>query len=360
VTDRILEANERVIQILREVLEELPDQWDALEALVTVHHDSYCRARALGDSRLGSLRKDLLQMQSLHPDNRGPYLAEMLLLRLWTEERFSESSSHSSTIPESWKVAEDEAAALTADFALLDLNGGVRTLTQQMVLLIAQYVSRFENKQCCFTDIKPYLASLDLKENRQFLDWIRDRAEALRSSLSANVKNFNSAVSEQKTDGKEVPEQICRLSKLLQMDYFLKVAESPSTTEQGEEAWPFIRSLVNLYCVTHEVAGGRGVGGLREVQPGDELLMLASTAMKRQLLASRNGNVQEDEFLRLSTKWAVLLGIGREKSPHSYCFTVELLEPLRYLCCSRYALDLFNTLGVRYIQVFLTLPLSLF
>jgi hypothetical protein len=129
--------------------------------------------------------------------------------------------------------------------------------------------------------------------------------------------------------------------------------------------------------VTHEVAGGRGVGGLREVQPGDELLMLASTAMKRQLLALRdviksaspsevressspflliaaqtyNTELQEEELVRLSLNWAVLLGIGREKSPHSYCFTVELLEPLRYLSCGKYALELFNTLGVRYIQV---------
>lgn len=44
-------------------------------------------------------------------------------------------------------------------------------------------------------------------------------------------------------------------------------------------------------------------------------------------------------------------------SPHSYCFTVELLEPLRYLSCTKYALELYNTLGVRYIQVLLLLTI---
>lgn len=283
VTERILAANDQVIQILKEVLIELPDQWDALEALVTVHHDSYCRSKALGDSRLGALRKDLLQMQSLHPDNRGPYLAEMLLLRLWTETSLSENHSQSLPIPESWTFGEDQTASLATDFALLNLNGGVRTLAQLMVLLVVQYISKFESKQCCFTDIKPYLTSVYLKENHQFMDWMRARAATLRSSLEANVQNFNSAPSEENS-GKEVPEQICRLSKLLQIEFFLKVGSDTL----GDEAWQFVRSLVNLYCVTHEVAGGRGVGGLREVQPGDELLMLASTAMKRKLLASRD------------------------------------------------------------------------
>jgi hypothetical protein len=91
----------------------------------------------------------------------------------------------------------------------------------------------------------------------------------------------------------EVPNQICRLNKHLQMDFFLKLAQAGegyggAREEGGEGVWRAIRSLVNLYCVTHEVAGGRGVGGLREVQPGDELLLLASTALKRLLLTQRD------------------------------------------------------------------------
>jgi hypothetical protein len=56
-------------------------------------------------------------------------------------------------------------------------------------------------------------------------------------------------------------------------------------------------------------------------------------------------------LVKLSLQWASILQVGRKSSPESYCFTVDILEPLRMLSCTEYAIESFNTLSVKYIQV---------
>lgn len=279
-TARILESNERVLPILREVLTELPDQWDALETLVTVTFDSYVRSKRQEDFRLGDLRNELQHMQSAHSENRGPYLAELLLLQLWMEDK-RRTGEVSPILPQCWSVTDE--SSLSEKFSELNLNSDNRTMIQELIYLLAQYILRYDTKQCCFTDIKPYLSLIDSQEYVHFLHWIRSRCDKIREKLLSNVHLARDAQSDEAA--REVPEQICQISKLLQMEYYLKIANHQ---ESDVDPWQFVRSLIDLYSVTHEVAGGKGVGGLREAQPGDELLMLASTVLKRQLLSFRN------------------------------------------------------------------------
>lgn len=42
---------------------------------------------------------------------------------------------------------------------------------------------------------------------------------------------------------------------------------------------------------------------------------------------------------------------GRKNSPYNYGFKLELLDPIRSLACGQYALDAFNSLEIKYIQV---------
>lgn len=349
-TETILNANNRVVTILREVLTELPDQWDALETLVTVSYDSYSRNTSTINS-LGELRSDLLKMQSINASNRGPYLAELLLLRLWTQGFQHESNIP--LLPTCWGESEGSGEEkIASEFSHLHLSTESvgRTMKQEMTRLLIQYILKFESRQCCFTDIKPYISTLDHENCYLLTNWVSSRAESIQSELLSVADNFTQNPNDDRI--KDVPEQLCRLSKLLQIDYFLTVVTNIELPL--EKQWTLVRSLLNLFCQTHAVAGGRGVGGLREVQPGDELLMLASTILRRLSISQKsllNSDEEEVYFLNVNLSWGALLGIGREKSPHSFCFTVDNLEPLRELSCGKYALEEFNTLGVRYIQV---------
>ena len=60
---------------------------------------------------------------------------------------------------------------------------------------------------------------------------------------------------------------------------------------------------------------------------------------------------RELALVKKSLQWTSILQVGRKLSPESYCFTVEMLEPLRLLNCSEYAIEQFNALSVKYIQV---------
>ena len=287
---RIIEANQRVLVILKGVITELPDQWDALESFVNFNMDSYRRNKTLGNdttSSLSLLHEEILQMQTISEANRGPFLAEMLLLQKWTEERCIETGNDSPSLPELWNSGTT-STTLNVDeiFQSLSLNHqqpSTRLMQNEMVLLLIKYILRFESKQCCFTDIKPYLNSLNLTSSLQLQNWINSRIAPLQSSLLTISQNINDGNSTNEPEDltRDVPENLCRLSKLFQIQYFIKLHHQ--IHESHEEQSQFIKLLVTLYCVTHSIAAGKGVGGLREVQPGDELLMLASTVLRNQV-----------------------------------------------------------------------------
>jgi hypothetical protein len=75
-----------------------------------------------------------------------------------------------------------------------------------------------------------------------------------------------------------------------------------STNNQEQIA----HELLDLYCLTHKLGAGKGVGGLREVQPGDELLMLCSTVLRLGVLNYRKKAVlaaaqRPNEVIRLAS-----------------------------------------------------------
>jgi hypothetical protein len=42
---------------------------------------------------------------------------------------------------------------------------------------------------------------------------------------------------------------------------------------------------------------------------------------------------------------------GRVSSPYNYGYKIELIEPLRAIGCGQYALDAYNNLEVKHVQV---------
>lgn len=190
---------------------------------------------------------------------------------------------------------------------------------------------------------------------------------------------------------------------------YLVDASLPLTEWLGAES-----GRVALYeCMKRECEGG--VGGEREVQPGDELLLLCSAAHRldyRQQLVSQlnvssateqvsvpvsesesvaeshiqsssrhltltddsysnnssssgsnNGNNNNKSSLQLFMKaleWASLAMTGVEGSPCNFALRLEALEPLRLLGVGEAALVVYNKLGAKYIQVYIVLYCAIY
>ena len=105
-----------------------------------------------------------------------------------------------------------------------------------------------------------------------------------------------------------------------------------------------------------------GVGGDREVQPGDELLLLASAIRREQCpLGDIEGGLEgqaDSQRLLSVAHWARLLLAGVVASPYSYAFRVELVDPLRQLGAAEAVAEVFGALKARHVQVSYILELE--
>jgi len=352
--------------LLKEVLVELPDQWDALESLVRLHIDSCIDSEGRCDLPvICRFHEELKSMQSQPVKNRGPFLAEMLLLCSWCDV-VSKAQGSPADLPSCWtsSAAEDDVTEAMHNMTIESAVGVESSLSasaqRELIRLVSSYMKMFDCKQCCFTDIKPYMAKLSGPAAESLRLWATHRAaefhdELLRLAEADALEHAKDTSStkdgDRSSDTNMVATLLCRLCKLLQVDYFLAI-----TNGRPPSALTSPQSLLDIYCRTHAVGAGKCVGGLREVQPGDELLLLASTIMKKELMSCRlksdvDEAAREDELTQLSLRWASLLQVGRTSSSHSYCFPLELLEPLRMLGCAEYALESFNSLSVKFIQL---------
>lgn len=113
---------------------------------------------------------------------------------------------------------------------------------------------------------------------------------------------------------------------------------------------------------------GEGVGGDREVLPSDEILLvfsslyhwilenrlkyLQSNALSNSTTGSYPLQLLNDSYGRSCLiQWMSVLYLGRESSPYSYPFPLELMEALRLAGCGETSVVAFNSLGVKHVQV---------
>ncbi len=94
--------------------------------------------------------------QAAQPKLRGPYLAELHLLTQYTQ--FLLSTPERASFSNLWPAA---SAGLDLPDLSIGLNASnvLHSLVLQCVTLIAAYVRRFSTKQCCFSDVKPYICA---------------------------------------------------------------------------------------------------------------------------------------------------------------------------------------------------------
>ena len=346
-----------MINLLNEVLVDLPDQWDALETLVQIHCDGYKKVSSIvnNDSKIEAFHNDIIRMQEVNYTARGPYLVELFYLQ--EIQKLLEQDDINITSSNLWFMTKkedivDNITTLLSDLKINDQKvttflEQVPSFQQEMIRLLIQYVTKFDSKQCCFTDIKRYLSSLFTSGTRSLAveimqTWVQEQVSTLTTELVA----LSTADDKEQSKVQDATILLCRISKLLQIDYYFTTTSECSTIKMSEHG--NVSALQDMYANTYGLLAGKGIGGLREVQPGDELLMLCCTDKWERVCKSSE---KDSEYLSKCLDWTETVILGREASPHNYCFPVESFEPLRRLACAEYAMDSFNKLEVKYIQV---------
>lgn len=320
----------------------------------------------------------LEDLQRRHPKLRGPFLAELYALRRWATSK--------------------------------DVNGTLssecESLLRRLASRLENYVQRFQGKPCCFADLQPLLASLGesipspasealwatlMQSTSQMRDTV---ANELRSTIAARTTGGPSTSEEvvglaeeaeegegeggeggedgrKKTNRKGrrpkkpkkkagsssvAPEPVMkpvdapRLQALaardsdvvVQLTAYAQVdlvasrcaVRLPSTTEQSLEE--FLEQRLSLFAAS-TVLFANGVGGeLRCQQPGDDVMLTVSQRLKRAADAA---------------DWSAALLFALEKSKFNFHLKMDLLEASWRLDHAALALEMWQGLGVKNIQV---------
>jgi hypothetical protein len=168
--------------------------------------------------------------------------------------------------------------------------------------LVITYIFKFSSKFCCFCDVKDivyYIASfqsvsvpqpsrIETKLITSIATWADSRASILMSELDDIVQKFQEI---QKTDNGKIAdhtsaelrenavELLCSVNKLFQISFFIKLKAGVESEHVSRDA------LLSLYFSTKPICAG-GIGGEREVQPGDELFLFLSATLRQRLCPS--------------------------------------------------------------------------
>jgi hypothetical protein len=386
-----------VLEESRKVLQDYPDQWSAHEecayilstgSLLPQKHG--ITGAALGNTKdVGSNdpveinvsqvlehRLYLHSLQEEHSYLRGPFLAEIFLLSI----AFRSSSPTALVLMDGWVKTSSPA-----DFE----SAASPCMMTEFITLLSKYLDKFQSKQCCFSDIKPYLETL-ICDNKQHAtsETINDNLEALDTWISLRMSQIKSEVRSiiEERNNKTVDDEIrnccvrllCGYSKFGQVkiliNHLRQISFGLESIADNTQILQNDREMIEIHLVSKEICA-ESIGGEREVQPGDELLLLRSN-MHRCLLNGNqstlvsiqgqtpiSGSIDCDQLYRYlihHIQWAELIRAGITTSPYSYTMKLELMDIYRKLNLASSAKTLFEGLGSRHVQsdtmTFLLMP----
>lgn len=350
---------------LQAMLEDYPDDWVSLKDLEILRFNNASNK----EEAVISHQKWLINHESLNPRIRGPLLAQLsLLIQL-------------NSLPSSW------TKITVSDQVTVPLPNFGEGINREMIHHIVVYIHRFCSKQCCYSDLKPYLIHLTDKSSsdddnsrkiiislikycislassyeqtlKEKIATSKDNIDSILSSLSVDDKdgNISTATAEIRNEYLKLVTSIC---KLHQIAFFL---ENRLEMEGDEEKLNISR---NLFWLTWPLVQG-GIGGEREVQPCDEFGLLVSTIHrgKCHTLQKKYDSVCKSEtfekifsvnrdYLNLFQslfQWISDLEQMSTTSQYNYMFPLEKMCPYRSLAAGKQCLDLYGELNVRHIQV---------
>ena len=188
----------QIINELQILLKLYPDQWNMHHLLVncTISSNSLETQKEFPDyelsdrlemvsshvivdaSKVLNHQKFLRELQILNPKLRGPYLAELLLLQKITGCRIPLLPLPNIYL-ESYGMADE-----------------VNTERLYLANLVCQYIWTFRYKQCCFSDLRPFISTTfgaDIMLLESFQSWLSIKRDELQVVVHQSVQARNKA-----------------------------------------------------------------------------------------------------------------------------------------------------------------------
>jgi tetratricopeptide (TPR) repeat protein len=342
-----LNRREEAEQQLCSLLDLFPDHWDGYSKLID---STLVRSAATSDvaeaaAPVVALRALILERRERDPLLRASWLAEMILLQRWYCQAAAAGASDADALPAGWTTS-----SAPADFTLPGEEEAPASIyLLEASRLLAGYVEKFGTKACCFSDLKPVLEGVHtcgvaaVSCLSAFRSWCLARAAATQQTLEdacATDKVREATTTEALPHREKYMKLICGICKTHQLAVFCEALLRDLGVDIESDMARY-QNLTSLFTLSLPL-GAHGIGGDREVQPCDELMLLLSAHHRR---AAQSGTV-DDHLL-----WAVMLQSAMNLSAHNYSFPLEALDPLRALAAGKASLTAFSKLGVKHVQV---------
>lgn len=332
---------DEVVALFRRRLAVNPDQWADWMGLLDASMQQQQQAvSGSGGScpEVQATQALVLELQAAQPTFRGPYLAEMeLLLRL----------AKAGAPQEQEQGLEGLAPAEPSE-----------SLGARMRRLLLAYLGRFGTKLCCFDDLLPYATALAAGGAAHLSPLVQDFERML-------AENSVAAFTDEALQGEEErPAVVRRLQVCIRTRQLLRLlrtgpcAAAAVTDKASDGGGAHERRKAEVAAVSAEYSRTLFVnegaeGGQREVQQGDELVLLAAHLLEEAAQAAVAGGGGGDEKAALLARLeaAVLLEQGLRYSPYNYHFRLALLATYDRLAAGAPAIDQYNQLEVKQVQL---------
>lgn len=312
-----------------------PDQWADWVGLLDATLQQEQRQHT--DPEVQAVQALALELQAQEPSFRGPYLGEMeLLLRLAKAGRGPEEAPDLGAAAPSATAGETLGAAISR--------------------LVLAYVGRFGAKLCCFDDLLPYVTALAAGGNTPVVAPLVQKLEALAAENSVAGHTDEALQAEEERPAVARRLQLCiRTHQLLRLLRTGPSATAVANADGDSEAQRWRRRQEEVAALSAEYSRTLFVnegaeGGQREVQQGDELLLLVAHLLE-EVAALGSEAAEPKAALRARLEAAVLLEQGLRYSPYNYHFRLALLATYDRLAAGEPAIDQYNQLDVKQVQL---------
>lgn len=179
--------------------------------------------------------------------------------------------------------------------------------------LVKQYFSNFSDKNCCFEDLKPYVASLQEGELSSWLAFLKEQAEAKDISTTAGL---------------------ARLINVFKLQRFSNKSARTETEEQADSA-AYLKAYFEALPVGKDLPE-------TELQPADDLAILAANALVSAWVIAR-----KEPYLHQAL---VVLEYASSRSKQNYQFRVLAVRLYRLLAANTPAVSHYRTMDVKQVQ----------
>lgn len=373
---------DKAATVLQLLIEQSPDQWSYYVSLINLAGKRHGLSEGGERADIGQWPPSLMstlrlirRLQQQHARWRGPFLAEMELLKR-AMQWFGSDSQSPEIEPEDGVLADDGDKDENR-------NHNEDKLWGLLCGCVSTYMTKFSAKLCCFRDMRPYLCLFAIASRERTVDeglgkgfdslkaFFRKEAEESMFVEGVNddpQEGGNGAPApleqDQREDGvRRLHRYICACqARQLLGDLTACCGDPGGASVEGldndhlreKQYRDFVQELMTQYRVTLHLNLG-GEGGQREVQHGDELVLMAAQVILKLLCRGQHGSGddsgREAKAYLGKVEAACLLEAAISCSPYNHHMKILAIDVYRQLGSFARAIALFNDLDVKQIQV---------